>query len=107
MTIDLGVIIPIIISIIAVVSSFIWGFLGNKRSDTHDIEQRVAERTETNCKLDEISRNVTDIKYDISSTKRDVQAITERLSSVESSTKSAHRRIDAIQGVSRDRENGD
>ena len=68
----------------------------NKRSDTKDIEARVIENTKMNMKLDEIGRNVADIKYDISATKKDVQSLTERLAKVEASVKQAHYRIDRI-----------
>mgnify|MGYP000046242219 CR=1 FL=1 len=68
----------------------------NKRSDTKDIEARVIENTKMNMKLDEIGRNVADIKYDISATKKDVQSLTERLTKVEASVKQAHYRIDRI-----------
>lgn len=95
---------PVIISIIGLIVSTIsvscaiyFSSKNSRNTDTKEIEQRVAERTETNMKLDEIGRNVTDIKYDISSTKKEVQNLTERMASVESSAKQAHHRIDRFE----------
>jgi hypothetical protein len=49
-------------------------------------------------KLDNISQNVNDIKYDISATKKEVRDLTERVVTVEQSTKSAHHRLDDFLG---------
>jgi peptidoglycan hydrolase CwlO-like protein len=87
----------VLLSIVSVVFSIYFGSKNNKRSDTKDIEARVTERTETNYKLDEISRNVTDIKYDISSTKKSVQELSERMASVEATASYANRRIDILE----------
>lgn len=96
---------PIIISIIGLIISAMsvgcavyFSSKNSRKSDTKEIEQRVAERTETNMKLDEIGRNVTDIKYDISVTKKEVQNLTERVATVEQSAKQAHHRIDELKG---------
>ena len=65
--------ITILISVVSVSFAVFFGLKNNKRSDIKDIEQKATERAETNYKLDEISRNVSDIKYDISSTKKSAQ----------------------------------
>lgn len=91
-------IIGLAISAISVSCAIYFSSKNSRKNDTKEIEQRVAERTETNMKLDEIGRNVTDIKYDISATKKEVQNLTERMASVESSAKQAHHRIDRIEG---------
>ena len=69
-----------------------------KKNDIKDIEEKAKESATLNVKLDAISLTVTDIKYDISATKKEVSALSERVTSVEQSTKSAHHRIDAIEG---------
>ena len=43
-----------------------FGLSNRKRADTTDIEVKAKERAETNIKLDNIGKDVTDIKYDIS-----------------------------------------
>lgn len=97
MTVELSVVIPIIVSVVSVSFAIFFGVSNYRRTDTKDIEQRTVERTETNMKLDEISRNVTDIKYDISATKKEVSALSERMASVEASTKQAHHRLDRME----------
>lgn len=95
---------PIVISIIGVCISAIsvctviyFNSKNSKHTDVKDIERQVAERTEMNMKLDEINRNTTDIKYDVSAVKKDVQSHGDRLIKVEESVKSAHHRLDTIE----------
>lgn len=89
--------IALLISLVSVSFAIFFGMKNAKRGDVKDIEQRVAERTETNMKLDEIGRNVQDIKYDITATKNEVKALGERIVSVEQSTKSLHHRVDTVE----------
>lgn len=95
---------PIVISLIGVCISAIsvcaviyFNSKSSKHTDVKDIERQVAERTEMNMKLDEINRNTTDIKYDVSAVKKDVQAHGDRIIKVEESVKSAHHRLDTIE----------
>lgn len=95
---------PIVISIIGVCISAISVFAviyfnskNGRRTDVKDIERQVAERTETNMKLDEINRNTQEIRYDVSSVKKDVQRHGEKIVEIESSAKQAHHRIDGIE----------
>lgn len=88
--------VALLISIISVAFS-VWGSIrGNKRADTSDIEKRATEQATLIAKLDNIAGDVKDIKTEVSTVKRDVQILTERVVLVENSTKSAHRRLDEI-----------
>lgn len=69
----------------------------SKKADIKDIQQRATENATVNVKLDNISGVVTDIKYDISSVKKEVATLNERVVAVESSVKSAHHRIDGLE----------
>ncbi len=84
-------------SIVFSVCSMFFSIRGNKRTDTKDIESRARENAELNCKLDIISKNTADIKYDISAVKKDVQAHGEKIVELDASVKSAHHRIDGIE----------
>lgn len=86
-----------LISIISVTCAVYFGVTGKKRGDTSDVERKAAESATINVKLDQIGGDVRDIKYDITATKKDVQALTERMITVEQSTKSAHHRLDGIE----------
>lgn len=95
---------PIIISIIGVFISAVsvttviyFNSKNSKHTDEKEIRERIEEQTRVNLKLDEINRNTTDIKYDVSAVKKDVQAHGERLIKVEESVKSAHHRLDTLE----------
>lgn len=90
--------ITILVSIVSVAFAIYFGLKSNRRSDVKDIEDRATRNAEINFKLDTISSNVNDIKYDISVTRKKVDEIDKRLVIVEQSTKSAHHRIDRIEG---------
>lgn len=70
----------------------------NRKSDDKDIADKVARDTKINCKLDEISNDVKDIKFDMSATKNKVVDIDKRLVMVEQSAELAHHRIDRLEG---------
>lgn len=95
---------PIIISIIGVCISTIsvgtviyFSSKDSKHTDVKDIEQRVAERTEVNLKLDTINQNTQEIRYDVSTVKKDVQKHAEKIVEIEASAKQAHHRLDTIE----------
>lgn len=90
--------VALLISVISVCFSIYFGLRNNKRSDVKEIEQRVKERTETNMKLDQISRNVSDIKESISDTNKDLQELKEKIALVEQKTNKAHVRLDVLEG---------
>ena len=90
-------IIGVCISAISVCAVIYFNSKNSKHTDEKEIRERIEEQTRVNLKLDEINRNTTDIKYDVSAVKKDVQAHGDRLIKVEESTKSAHHRIDSIE----------
>lgn len=89
---------PIIISALALSFSIYMGIRNNRKDDAKDITDKVERDTKINCKLDEISSDVKDIKFDISATKTKVDDIDKRLIVVEQSSKAAHHRIDRLEG---------
>lgn len=90
--------VAILLSIVSVAFSVYFGLRNNKRADTSDVEKRAYENAMVNSKLDEIGRNVSDIKEDIAVTKTEVQSLSGRMIVVEQSVKSAHHRIDGFRG---------
>lgn len=95
---------PIIISIIgllisgtSVICALYFSHKTSKTTDLKELEQRVAERTETNLKLDEINRNTTEIRYDVTSLRKDVQKHGEKIIELEASNKSAQHRLDTME----------
>lgn len=71
---------------------------GSKRTDVKDIEARVAENTTINIKLDNVAKDVAEIKEEIRLQRQEVQNLSERMAKVEASAKQAHHRIDRMEG---------
>lgn len=90
-------IVGVVISAISATCAIYFSFRNSKKTDVKEIEQRVAERTETNLKLDEINRNTQEIRYDVTSVKKDVQKHGEKIVEIEASAKQAHHRLDTIE----------
>lgn len=90
--------ITILVSVVSVAFAVYFGLKSNRRNDNKDLEERVARETKIDIKLDDISSDVKDIKFDMSATKKKVDDIDKRLVIVEQSAKSAHHRIDEIIG---------
>ena len=89
--------------VIAIVSVLI-AFLGftltlknTKRNDTSDVVQKAKDDATINVKLDSALTTLTDIKYDVSATKKEVSELSQRMAGAESSIKSAHHRLDNLE----------
>lgn len=90
--------ISMLISMVSVAFAIYFGLKSNRRTDVKDIEEKAARDAKINIKLDDISSDVKDIKYDISATNKKVEEIDKRVVVVEQATKSAHHRIDRLEG---------
>ena len=66
----------------------------NLRGDT---KQDQSQMTTVIVKLETINENVKEVKTDIKDVKSDMERMKERLTIVEQSVKSAHKRIDDVQ----------
>ena len=67
------------------------------REDTREAQAEAAKQTLVETKLDYISKGVDDIRLDIKAQDRKIQDVVERVTRLEESTKSAHKRIDSIE----------
>lgn len=90
-------IIGVCISAISVIAVIYFNSKNSKHTDEKEIRERIEEQTRINLKLDEINRNTTDIKYDVSAVKKDIQKHAERIVQIEASARQAHHRIDGIE----------
>lgn len=90
--------VTLLISAVSVAFAIFFGLKSNRRSDVKEIEERAANNAKVNLKLDLIATTVNDIKYDFSTMKKEVQELTERMVTVEQSTKAAHHRLDDFFG---------
>ena len=89
---------------IGLVFTIIGGLIGyatfymNSKKNT---KQETKEEVATSTRLDMISKNIDEIRLDNKEFTKSMQQIGERLSAVESSTKSAHHRIDNLEEIIR------
>ncbi len=98
-TAEIIALVGVMISLVAVMLSM----KNTKRTDTKDLEERVAENTKFNIKLDNIAQDVAETKEEIKLQRREVQNLVERMAKVEASAKQAHHRIDRIEKNSEER----
>ena len=91
--------IALLISIISVAFSVFFGLKDSKKSDVKDIEDRVARDTKTDMKLDEISKDVKEVKETVRNIQNDVKDHEGRIVKLEASYKAEHRRIDELHDV--------
>lgn len=96
--------VTLLISFCSLALAIFTGLKGTKRADTSDIERRATEQAKVNVKLDGIADDCRVIKSDMSSVKKDVQNLSERLVIVEQAVKSAHKRIDEMRDSNSRRE---
>ena len=82
----------VVISIISLVVSIVRGVKTDHRTDTKEIQERVAETTRLDVKLDAISKDIADLKDEIRLQRKEFQNLTERVAKVEASASQAHKR---------------
>lgn len=91
--------IALVISIVSVSFSVYFGLKNNKKSDEKDIAERIARDTRTDMKLDEISKDVKDVKETVRNIQNDVKDHEGRIVKLEASYKAEHKRLDEILGM--------
>ena len=73
------------------------GYLGFKRNVNKDNDDKIRHDTKIDVKLDNIAKNVDEIRLDNKDFTKTVNALGERVTAVEQSTKQAHKRIDSLE----------
>jgi hypothetical protein len=94
MTIEL----TILVSVVSVAFAIYFGLKSNRRNDIKDIEERAARDAKINYKLDMIIDDNKLYKQEMVATNKRVEEIDRRVVVVEQATKSAHHRIDRLEG---------
>lgn len=69
-----------------------------KRSRSHDDKQATTELTTLLVKLENINNGVNEIKSDMRNMNSELQSLRDRMIIVEQSSKSAHHRLDTLEG---------
>lgn len=91
--------IALLISIVSVSFSIFFGLKSSKKSDTKDIEERVVRDTKIDMKLDEICKDVKEVKDTVRNIQKDVKDHEGRIAKLEASYKAAHKRLDEVFSV--------
>jgi len=86
------------IQVLCTIGGFVVALITLQRKSNKDIRADTKEEAETKAKLDYISKGVDDIRIDIKAQQRDIQELKERVIKNEASLKSAHKRIDNLEG---------
>jgi peptidoglycan hydrolase CwlO-like protein len=87
---------PIIVSASAFCFSVYMGLKGNRKTDENEIAQRIARDTRTEMKLDEMSKDIKEIKETVKNIQNDVKDHEGRIVKLEASLKAVHKRLDEI-----------
>lgn len=72
-------------------------YMNSKKNTKQETKEDVAMTTKLDTKLDMISKNIDEIRLDNKDFVKTIRDLSERVSAVEQSTKSAHHRIDQIE----------
>ena len=87
----------VLITLLSSIIGMLIGVLTYGKNRDKDIKNDAKEDAETKAKLDYISRGVDDIKLDNKQRDREFLKMNDRLTIVEQSVKSAHRRLDVLE----------
>lgn len=88
--------VALLLSVISVSFSIFFGIKNSKKSDEKDIAERIARDTRTDMKLDEISKDVKEVKETVRNIQNDVKDHEGRITKLEASLKAIHKRLDVI-----------
>lgn len=87
----------VLVSVLAFALSVFNTFKNNKRTDTKAIEERAAENTRINMKLDSIMASMEEMKNERYTMQHKIEDHESRITKVEQSSSSAHHRLDGIE----------
>lgn len=91
--------VALLVSVVSVAFSIFFGIKNSKKSDREDIAQRIARDTRVDMKLDEISKDVKEVKDTVKNIQNDVKDHEGRITKLEASYKAEHKRLDELFGM--------
>ena len=91
--------IALLISIVSVVFGIYSGAKNMARTSSKDSADEASQMTTVAVKLENIADGIREIKSDLRDMKTDMNGLRERVTIVEQSAKSAHKRIDNVLNV--------
>ena len=85
---------PVLVSLVALGISIYNTTKGNKKTDENEIVERITRETRTDMKLDEISKDIKEVKETVKSIQSDIKDHEGRIVKLEASLKALHKRLD-------------
>lgn len=85
-----------VIGVVCTVVGVIFMYIGYRQGANNCVRDDASEHTAVTAKLDYISRGVDDMRLDMKDQGRRMDSLGERVTRVEESSKSAHKRIDEL-----------
>lgn len=89
--------VALIISVLSCGFSIFFGMKNNKRSDSTDVANRVAEITRLEVKIDSLLLSMDEFKSELKNQRTEINNITKELVELKASAKQAHKRIDSLE----------
>lgn len=80
-------------------SGFVLSYLAFQRNRDKEIKTDAEDGAVIKTKLDSIGKGVDDIRIDLKANEKQMSRMNEQLIRVDESTKSAHKRLDKLEGV--------
>ena len=93
MTVEVGA----ILAAAGILCGIVFGFAGWKRQSKKDSYSEGGQHGAMQADIQYIKRRTDDTLFEVKETNRSVNALSERMTRCEESTKSAHKRIDTIE----------
>lgn len=90
-----------VIGVVSALFGMLISYVTFTRGRDKDIKLDAQEQAKVSVQLSHISKGVDDIKLDLKTNERQIKDLSERLIKIDESTKSAHKRIDKLEGVKR------
>ena len=92
MTVELTL--AVVISMASLAFSVYMGLKGNRKNDEKEIKERIARETRTDLKLDEIGKDIKEVKETVKNIQNDIKDHEGRIVKLEASLKALHKRLD-------------
>ncbi|RXZ84569.1 hypothetical protein EBB07_00700 [Paenibacillaceae bacterium] len=87
-----------IIAILSALSGAALGWIGRNRTAKQDTASEAAQDATIRSDMQYLIRGVDDIRFEQRSQSQRIDGVSERVTRIEESAKSAHRRLDRIEG---------
>ena len=86
----------VMVSMLSLAFSIFMAIRGNRKSSEKEVAERIARETRVDMKLDEISKDIKEVKETVKNIQNDVKDHEGRIAKLEASYKAGHKRLDEV-----------